>query len=218
MISLESYCEYDGRVWLTCFCMEGKLGTSKVWKNLMVETFWQTQVLQTMTNWMLPAPICIFLVCREFNKTISKKFQKIGNFYVIFEITSKKIWKQNSFGQLNEVYALKRCVSWYNWSFTLLHSMQSAYYAVQFEWSHVTTHATYYEVQCERSHVLIHQRDSNVQINASCVCALMQSCNHSQTVHRRPHTSFTSNFNFVPSFPTSYSRCIFYFLSNLFCF
>ena len=26
IISLDSYCEYDGRVWLTCFCMGGKPG------------------------------------------------------------------------------------------------------------------------------------------------------------------------------------------------
>ena len=30
MVSLESYCEYDGRVWWTCFCMGGKPGKFEI--------------------------------------------------------------------------------------------------------------------------------------------------------------------------------------------
>ena len=47
--------------------------------------------IQLQIEWYQP-PICIFLVCGEITKIISKMFQKIGKFHVIFEKTSKNIY------------------------------------------------------------------------------------------------------------------------------
>ena len=49
-----------------------------------------TYCIQLQIEWYEP-PICIFLVCGEITKIISKMFQKIGQFHVIFEKTSKNI-------------------------------------------------------------------------------------------------------------------------------
>ena len=51
--------------------------------------------IQLQIEWYQP-PIGIFLVCGEITKIISKMFQKIGKFHVIFEKTSKIVLKQNS--------------------------------------------------------------------------------------------------------------------------
>ena len=50
-----------------------------------------TYCLQLQTEWY-QSPICIFSVCGEITKIISKIFQKIGKFHVIFEKTSKNIY------------------------------------------------------------------------------------------------------------------------------
>ena len=54
--------------------------------------------------------ISIFLVCREFNKIISKNIQKIGNFQVIFEITSKNVMKTKFPGW--GVLLPRYCIQW----------------------------------------------------------------------------------------------------------
>ena len=50
-----------------------------------------TYCIQVQIEWYKPS-ICIFLVCGEITKIISKMFQKIGKFHVIFEKTSKNIY------------------------------------------------------------------------------------------------------------------------------
>ena len=47
--------------------------------------------IQLQIEWYQP-PIGIFLVCGEITKIISKMFQKIGKFHVIFGINVKKIY------------------------------------------------------------------------------------------------------------------------------
>ena len=65
-------------------------------------------------EWYQP-PICFFSVCGENEKIISKKIQKLGNFYVIFEITSKKIIRTNfpGWGVLLPGYCFQWQIEWY---------------------------------------------------------------------------------------------------------
>ena len=63
--------------------------------------------IQWRIEWYLP-PICIFSVCGEINKIISKNLQKIGNFNAIFERTSKKVIKRKfpGWGVLLPMYCI----------------------------------------------------------------------------------------------------------------
>ena len=65
-------------------------------------------------EWYQP-PIGIFFVCGEINKIISKNIQKIGNFYAIFERTSKKVIKTKfpGWGVLFSGYRFSWQIEWW---------------------------------------------------------------------------------------------------------
>ena len=79
--------------------------------------------IQLQIEWYQP-PICIFSVCGEITKIISKMFQKIGKFHVIFEKTSKKCIKTKlpGWGVLFSRYCLQLYPSRYR-LFGLSHGM-----------------------------------------------------------------------------------------------
>ena len=70
--------------------------------------------IQLQIEWYQP-PIGIFLVCGEITKIISKMFQKIGKFHVIFEKTSKKYIKTKfpGWGVLFSRYCIQLQIEWY---------------------------------------------------------------------------------------------------------
>ena len=65
-------------------------------------------------EWYQP-PICFFSVCGEIDKIISKNIQKLGNFYVIFETTSKQVIKTEfpGWGVLLPRYCFQWQIEWY---------------------------------------------------------------------------------------------------------
>ena len=70
--------------------------------------------IQLQIEWYQPL-IGIFLVCGEITKIISKMFQKIGKFHVIFEKTSKKDFKTKfpGWGVLFSRYCIQLQIEWY---------------------------------------------------------------------------------------------------------